>query len=307
MSLPELTFRKEAASRPSRQRRASHDLVPVWAESHLTEAHFASDLFHLGNFQKLLQELPLSFQEDRLQSMRSIFPAITLLGLMISLLQAAPVTLKSADGKSITCELISLEGEVIEFTNSANRKKYKLPLERLDEASKKIVLDWSKSPASKSSRMKIQTNIVRGNKKSQMENYDDRQVTVTPKVTVENGDSQKGSAPAEVVTVTFATPVNTPNTYYVITSQKVAVPALEPLSDHPVTFASGSIIYDNKKYAKHGNRYYGYVTLLLVDGEVIASESHPRGAFSEVSSAILMKLQAGRQYQKNFSDVQIGQ
>ena len=155
--------------------------------------------------------------------------------------------------------------------------------------------------------MKIQTNIVRGNKKSQMENYDDRQVTVTPKVTVENGDSQKGSAPAEVVTVTFATPVNTPNTYYVITSQKVAVPALEPLSDHPVTFASGSIIYDNKKYAKHGNRYYGYVTLLLVDGEVIASESHPRGAFSEVSSAILMKLQAGRQYQKNFSDVQIGQ
>ena len=189
--------------------------------------------------------------------------------------------------------------------NVKNRKRSKLPLTSLDHKSQDLVKKWAASPAALSRDVKVSSNIVRGNKKDPREDYDDRITTITPKITINNKDGKKATAAAKLIAVIFAKPVTVSNSFYIASSESVALPSIERNSEKEVIMPKSSLVYDNKKYAKYGNRYYGFVTFVMVGDEMIAKDYNPHGLGS-IPHQTLLKLKARQTYPTDFSTVKMG-
>lgn len=232
--------------------------------------------------------------------MFSIFRA-ALASLFLTAALAQPLTLTNTKGVSINVIPLEVHNGSLKCKKPDAPQIFNLPVASLDAASQSAVREWADSPAALSRKFRVQPNIVKSNKGVNYD-YDDRRQRIMPRVIVENAHMRKASAPAEVLMIIFANPVNSKGRLKVVSFEKQKLPSLDRSDKLELTFAPSVLTFDNHKAATHGARYYGYAVIVLVDGVEVARECHPHG-FSKVPSGILTSLRARKTYDKDFGDV----
>ncbi len=221
----------------------------------------------------------------------------------LGLLRAEPITIKNTKGQELTVTLQSLSGDKITFLNTSNSKSYTVPLSSLDRDSQATIKAWSTSDSALSTRFRVTVDMVKSNKKSKIEDYDDRVVVVTPKVTVKNMSPDKASTPLEAVMVVLGRPILKKKSMQVISKEIVQVPSLPKAGKQNIIYESAQILYDNKNAAQYGVRYYGHALLLVKDGQIIGGNYNPPSLERQYAGKLL-HVTAGKTYKGDFSDVE---
>lgn len=211
------------------------------------------------------------------------------------------IGITNTDGKTIEVTPLALSGEIFEFRMPSSGKPFKVPLEKLDAASQERVKAWADSPAAMSTRFKLDVEMRNSNTKAGKYDYDDRRQVLRPSVEVRNRE-RRASAPAKVMMIVLGSPVTISNRLRCVMTETKELKSLPGLAETIVDFSDVSFIFDNKKYVKHGTRYYGYVCYVIVDDEVVSSVSHP-GGLRERPFEVMSQLRPGGLYKSNFSDV----
>ena len=227
------------------------------------------------------------------------------LGLGQSLMaQKATTEITNTAGKTLKVKLTKLDGEKIQFLNLANRKPYTVPLSSLSEESQNYIKEWVKAGGGLSRDFRIDVSMITSNKKSKIENYDDRHVKMRPKAILTNKGMAERSVPLKATLIILGRPVLDKSSLVVISRQEKTVESLEPLGKKELVFSQFETFYDNKAYAQYGNRYSGRILILqsTINNEVVACDISPH-SFPDKTPEELLKLRERRKYANNLSDL----
>lgn len=222
-----------------------------------------------------------------------LFPSYTAfilaLHCLVGGLHAKDVLLRNKDGKSLSARLVQLEGDKLTVMRDSDKKQFVLALVQLDEASQSRVGDWVKSGGNRSEKYEIEVSTSKSNKRSELEDYDDRAVTMEPLVVVKNPDVKLTTKAANVTALFLGRPVNDRGGYYVFSTESFELSELEPGKQSVFQMKKFSHTYDNRGYAKYGARYLGWVVFIHEEGgnRIILAKSVPASLADKFTTKFL--------------------
>lgn len=120
---------------------------------------------------------------------------------------AAPVSLTSLDGKTIQVNLKSSTDTEVTFQILSNKRVYTLSLDKLDVASKGKIKKWKAAGGGASDSYKISFSSGKSNRSSPDDHYDDRQLELTPIVTIVNSDRNAPTKASKITILVLGRPV----------------------------------------------------------------------------------------------------
>lgn len=208
---------------------------------------------------------------------------------------AKEVTLTDKVGKSIKVELRGVTDDAVEVLLLPQRKKYLIPLDKLEEESVDIVKKWKKAGGHLSKDFKLQFEANKSTKTVNSPSYyyydtEDRNLVMAPKVTITNASFNNKSTPV-VMRVMILGQSTATKTMMIFSNEDFNIPSLEPRSAHKVEVKQIQSTFDNEGY-KHGNKYYGYAIFLMKGKEVLHSEFSPKSVEDRYAHK-LVKVEKG--------------
>jgi hypothetical protein len=209
----------------------------------------------------------------------------------------APIKLTDLQGRSMLVEIVSCDASAVRVVRQPDQQTFTIPLDRLDAPSRKAVDDQLKAGANAAEAFEITVDTGKNRKKAGGEDFDDKRVNLSPKITVKNLNLKSDTQAAKVTAVFFGRPVQANSDYYVFRSQSFDLPTLQPGGSHLLTVEEISQAYDNRGYAQFGARYAGYAVLVhSADGKTIYSVHSVPENFGQTFGQKLLTLQTGRTY-----------
>ena len=211
---------------------------------------------------------------------------ITLLLALISLLPtirhaaaSEVLLLTDRNGTSLSARPLSCDGKTLTIIRNTDRKKFSIPLSRLDDASRDRVETWMAKAALQPRDFEITVVTNKNSRKTGMEDFDDKRVNLDPVVTIRNPEPHVSSPAAKVSALFLGRPVADTSGYVLIRKSTFHLPELGPHESESFKVGKISMAYDNRGYAQFGARYCGYVILIHdEDAErIIDSTSVPSG------------------------------
>jgi len=195
-------------------------------------------------------------------------------------------------------EVVSCDASTARVVRQPDQQTFTIPLDRLDEPSRKAIDEQLKAGANPATdAFEIMVDTGKNRKKAGGEDFDDKRVNLSPKITVKNLNLKSDTRDAKVTAIFFGRPVQANSDYYVFRSQSFDLPALHPGGSHILEVAEISQAYDNRGYAQFGARYAGYAVLVhSADGKTIYSVHSIPENFGKAFGEKLLKLQTGRTY-----------
>ena len=197
---------------------------------------------------------------------------------ILPLATAEEAILTNKKGMTLKVILKSATAEEVTFNNLGDGKKYTVKLADLDDSSKALVTNWLGTTGAFSWDLRLRPQVVRANKKSKIENYDDRHVRMAPKITISNKSSTKPTDKMTVTMIILGRPVGghyTNSDLTVLAKQTKNLPSIPRVRDREVVFDEFHFYYDNKNAARFGSKYLGYVFLVEKDGKLIERAVNP--------------------------------
>ena len=233
-----------------------------------------------------------------------ILPIFSLL-FFSSYSHAKETEIKNKAGKTLKVELMLFDAktETLHFKSLSNRKQHKIALSTLDDNSKKLVKEWVDAGGGLAESFRIDANVIVSNKKSKIENYDDRHVILSPKATITNLNPGVPSAPIKAVMVTVGKPILNGNQIYIFSKEEKNLDSIDKGESKHLIFKSSELYYDNRNSARYGSRYIGFAFLVVKDGKVIESDLSLPGSLNNQDPNIFLELRARRKYHKDLSDL----
>jgi len=208
-----------------------------------------------------------------------------------------PIKLTDLQGRSMLVEVVSCDASTARVVRQPDQQTFTIPLDRLDAPSRKAVDDQLKAGANPADAFEITVDTGKNRKKTGGEDFDDKRVNLSPKITVKNPNLKSDSRDAKVTAIFFGRPVQANSDYYVFRSQSFDLPALQPGGSHILAVDEISQAYDNRGYAQFGARYAGYAVLVhSADGKTIYSVHSVPENIGQTFGEKLLKLQTGKTY-----------
>jgi hypothetical protein len=187
--------------------------------------------------------------------------------------------LTDRNGATLSAKPLSCDGKTLTIIRDTDRKKFSIPLERLDAASQDRVQTWMAKAALEPRDFEITVVTNKNSRKTGMEDFDDKRVNLDPVVTIRNPEPRVSSPAAKVSVLFLGRPVSDPSGFVIIRKSTFDLPDLGPHESEEFKVGKISLAYDNRGYAQFGARYCGYVILIHdTDAErIIDSTSVPAG------------------------------
>lgn len=209
--------------------------------------------------------------------------------------------MKIADtgGREMTVRLLSSDGTTVRVLRDSDGQTFALPLSRLNTASQAAIKSWLEQGGGLSQKFEITVDTGKNAKKMGGEDFDDKRVNLSPKVTVKNPNMDADTQNGKVTVLIFGRPVQSNDDLHVLGAQNFDLARLKPGTSSLFEMKEISQAYDNRGYAQFGSRYLGYVVLIhSPDGKTLYD-------FQAVPDALgthglnLLKLKSGLTYDKN--------
>jgi len=215
-----------------------------------------------------------------------------------------PVDLVDKNGTKLTARLISSDGKSIKVRRESDKKDFTIPLERLDEATSKMVKKWHDEGGNLSEIFEINFSSQKNRKNTGADDFDDKRVNMEPTITLKNPDILKSTIGATVSVVIFGRPIMDTNQYHVFKAESFELKKMDPLASEELQVSNISAPYDDTGFAKFGARYLGYAVLIHNEEKttLYSCKSVPSTLLKNFGIKLL-KLQTGQNYTKDLKPV----
>jgi hypothetical protein len=162
----------------------------------------------------------------------------------------------------MSVRLLSSDGTTVRVAREPDGQAFALPLSRLNPASQAAVQNWLKQGGGLSQKFQIEMDTGKNRRKTGGEDFDDKRVNLSPKITVTNPDLAAESQNGKATVLILGRPVQSNDDLQVLGTQTFELPRLKPGSSTSFEMKEISQAYDNRGYAQFGARYLGYVVLI---------------------------------------------
>jgi hypothetical protein len=230
-----------------------------------------------------------------------IFFHILLFALGLDLASAASEPMKIADtgGREMTVRLLSSDGTTVRVLRDSDGQTFALPLSRLNPASQAAIKTWLEKGGGLSQKFEIEVDTGKNRRKTGGEDFDDKRVNLSPKITVKNPDLETEAQNGKVTVLIFGRPVQSNDDLQVLGAQSFELARLKPGTSTLFEMKEISQAYDNRGYAQFGARYLGYVVLIhSPDGKTLYDFQAVPDALGQHGLGLL-KLKPRLTYDKN--------
>jgi len=224
---------------------------------------------------------------------------VWVVGLDLAGAASEPMKIADSSGREMTVRLLSSDGTTVRVIRESDSQTFALPLSRLNPASQKAVKTWLEQGGGLAQKFDIEVDTGKNRRKTGEEDFDDKRVNLSPKITVKNPDLETESQNAKTTVLILGRPVQSNDDLQVLGAQNFDLPRLKPGTSTLFEMKEISQAYDNRGYAQFGARYLGYVVLIhSPDGKTLYD-------FKAVPEALgghglnLLKLKPGLTYDKN--------
>jgi hypothetical protein len=216
---------------------------------------------------------------------------------LVNGLHAKEVLLRNKDGKSFTARLVHISGDKLTVVRESDKKQFVLKVAQLDESSQARVTEWEQSGGNLSEKYEIGVSTSKSNKLDQDEQYDDRVISLEPRIVIKNPDLSLATKNANVTVLFLGRPVNHRGGFYVFSNESFELPKLESGKEFAHQMKKFRHSYDDRGYSKYGARYLGWVLFLQdeKDKRIIFAKSVP-GSLTEKFSTQFQSLRENTYY-----------
>lgn len=212
--------------------------------------------------------------------MKFLHLPIILASVLVQSVTAADIlVLADKNGANLTAQPVSCDGTTLTIIRESDKKRFSIPLERLNDASQARVKAWMAKAADKPRDFEIIVETNKNRRTTGMEDFDDKRVNLEPVVTIRNPENRLAAPAAKVTVVFLGRPVTDTSGFVVFNKTTFDLPELQPLASEVYQIAKISSAYDTRGYAKFGARYCGYVVLIHDEAgeKILDSQSVPPG------------------------------
>lgn len=202
-------------------------------------------------------------------------------------------------GREMTVRLLSSDGTTVRVLRDSDGQTFALPLSRLNPASQAAIKTWLEKGGGLSQKFEITVDTGKNRKKMGGEDFDDKRVNLSPKITVKNANLDSEAQDGKVTVLILGRPVQSNDDLYVLGAQSFDLARLKPGASSLFEMKEISQAYDNRGYAQFGSRYLGYVVLVhSPDGKTLYDTQAVPEALRQ-HGLNLLKLKSGLTYDKN--------
>lgn len=195
--------------------------------------------------------------------------------------------------------LLSSDGTSVRVIRDSDGQTFALPLSRLNAESQTAIKTWLEKGGGLSQKFEITVDTGKNRKKMGGEDFDDKRVNLSPKITVKNPNLDAEAQNGKVTVLIFGRPVQSNDDLHVLGAQNFELTRLKPGASTLFEMKEISQAYDNRGYAQFGSRYLGYVVLIhSPDGKTLYDSQAVPDALGQ-HGLTLLKLRSGLTYDKN--------
>lgn len=221
------------------------------------------------------------------------------LGFDLAVAASDPMKIADTEGREMSVRLLSSDGTTVRVIRDSDGQTFALPLSRLNPASQAAIKTWLEKGGGLSQKFEISVDTGKNRRKTGGEDFDDKRVNLSPKITVKNPNLDTEAQNGKVTVLIFGRPVQSNDDLQILGAQNFELARLKPGDSSLFEMKEISQAYDNRGYAQFGSRYLGYVVLIhSPDGKTLYD-------FQAVPDALgqhglkLLKLKSGLTYGKN--------
>jgi hypothetical protein len=221
------------------------------------------------------------------------------LGLDLAVAASEPMKIADTAGREMSVRLLSSDGTTVRVIRDSDGQTFALPLSRLNAASQAAVKTWLEKGGGLSQKFEIEVDTGKNRRKTGGEDFDDKRVNLSPKITVKNPNLDAEAQNGKVTVLIFGRPVQSNDDLQILGAQNFELARLKPGASSLFEMKEISQAYDNRGYAQFGSRYLGYVVLIhSPDGKTLYD-------FQAVPDSLgqhglkLLKLKSGLTYDNN--------
>ena len=207
------------------------------------------------------------------------------------------MSITDQDGNTLLVRPVGAADDSFTFLRQTDNKRFTVPLERLNEASRKTVDEWIERGGHLSTKYEVSVSTGKTRKKTGREDFDDKAVNIEPIVTIKNPDNIETTRGGKLTAIFLGRSVNDRGAIYVFKTQTFDLPALAPTTASAFQLEAVTHQYDDTDNMTFGSRYLGYVILIHdpKTKEIIHAKSVPAALANRDCKAFL-KLQDGLYY-----------
>jgi hypothetical protein len=210
-----------------------------------------------------------------------------------------PMKIADTTGREMSVRLLSSDGTTVRVAREPDGQTFALPLSRLNAASQTAIKTWVQQGGGLAQKFEIEMDTGKNRRKTGGEDFDDKRVNLSPKITVKNPDLQAESQNGKTTVLIFGRPVQSNDDLQILGGQTFELPRLKPGTSTLFEMKEISQAYDNRGYAQFGARYLGYVVLIhSPDGKTLYDSKAVPESLAQ-HGLNLLKLKQGLTYDKN--------
>lgn len=237
-------------------------------------------------------------------ALRFFYPALAVCALCAGFARGESEVMRLIDmnGREMNARLISCDGDKIEVKRESDGKRFTLPVESFDSATRKRIREWMESGGNLVETYEVTVDTGKTRKRDGTEDFDDKRVNLDPKITIRNPHIRLNARGGKVTVLFLGRPVENNSDLYVMGAQTFDLPNLAPLASENFKMERITQAYDNRGYAQFGARYTGYVLLIHEEGtdRILFLRGVPASLASH--GARLLPLKTGRIYDKSLKE-----
>jgi len=192
-------------------------------------------------------------------------------------------TIKDVSGKILEVRFEDFSKEKgVELISLSNRKKYTIPLDKLDEESQAKVNEWVKKGGhlskdfllafmpGKNSKPDKKEDDKAGKTKKKKQKKPSTQETLNPKVKITNDSVRKASSPVTLEVILIGRPLSDKNSAIVSHIKNFEIPSLKAKENKDFEF--GPVVFQAFKETKEGAEYFGFALFAVSNEEVVSAK-----------------------------------